>query len=46
MVDMRSPPFGKQLQLPSGYELHYLESGSGFPVVFVHGSGPGASCLQ
>jgi 4,5:9,10-diseco-3-hydroxy-5,9,17-trioxoandrosta-1(10),2-diene-4-oate hydrolase len=42
----RRPPFGKQLQLASGYELHYLESGSGFPVVFVHGSGPGASAYS
>jgi 4,5:9,10-diseco-3-hydroxy-5,9,17-trioxoandrosta-1(10),2-diene-4-oate hydrolase len=40
------PPFGKRLQLSSGYELHYLESGSGFPVVFVHGSGPGASAYS
>ena len=42
----RRPPFGKQLQLASGYGLHYLESGSGFPVVFVHGSGPGASAYS
>jgi 4,5:9,10-diseco-3-hydroxy-5,9,17-trioxoandrosta-1(10),2-diene-4-oate hydrolase len=42
----RRPPFGKRLPLPSGYELHYLESGSGFPVVFIHGSGPGASAYS
>jgi 4,5:9,10-diseco-3-hydroxy-5,9,17-trioxoandrosta-1(10),2-diene-4-oate hydrolase len=42
----RRPPFGKLLQLASGYGLHYLESGSGFPVVFVHGSGPGASAYS
>ena len=40
------PPFGKRLTLPSGYELHYLEAGRGFPVVFVHGSGPGASAYS
>jgi 4,5:9,10-diseco-3-hydroxy-5,9,17-trioxoandrosta-1(10),2-diene-4-oate hydrolase len=40
------PPFGKRLSLPSGYEVHYLESGSGFPVVFLHGSGPGASAYS
>lgn len=44
-LDQR-PPFGTRLQLSSGYELHYLESGSGFPVVFVHGSGPGASAYS
>ncbi len=40
------PPFGKRLRLSSGHELHYLDSGSGFPVVFVHGSGPGASAYS
>lgn len=44
-VAMR-PPFGERLALPSGYELHYLESGSGFPVVLLHGSGPGASAYS
>lgn len=41
-----SLPLGRRQQLPSGYELHYLESGSGAPVVFVHGSGPGASAYS
>ena len=26
-----------------GYEMHYTEHGAGPPVVFVHGSGPGAN---
>src|SRR5688500_2444981 len=40
------PPRGERLALPSGYELHYLESGSGFPVVFLHGWGPVASAYS
>ena len=38
-----TPPFGRLLKLRSGYELHYLEYGTGTPVVFVNGSGPGVS---
>ena len=40
------PPFGQRRRLPSGIELHYLEQGSGLPVVFLHGSGPGASAYS
>jgi 4,5:9,10-diseco-3-hydroxy-5,9,17-trioxoandrosta-1(10),2-diene-4-oate hydrolase len=40
------PPFGQRRRLPSGFELHYLEHGSGLPVVFLHGSGPGASAYS
>lgn len=40
------PPFGRRLKLPSGFELHYLESGAGPPVVFLHGSGPGAGAYS
>ena len=40
------PPFGTRRKLPGGFELHYLESGSGLPVVFLHGSGPGASAYS
>ena len=36
-------PFGKQATLQNGLTLHYHEAGSGTPVVFLHGSGPGAS---
>ena len=40
------PPFGTRRKLPSGFELHYLESGSGLPLVFLHGSGPGAGAYS
>src|SRR5581483_163880 len=36
-------PEGKYLNLHAGMTLHYHEAGSGDPVVFLHGSGPGAS---
>lgn len=36
-------PFGKQTTLKNGLTIHYHEAGSGAPVVFLHGSGPGAS---
>src|SRR2546426_8961417 len=37
-------PIGKQAALANGLTLHYHEAGSGDePVVFLHGSGPGAS---
>jgi 4,5:9,10-diseco-3-hydroxy-5,9,17-trioxoandrosta-1(10),2-diene-4-oate hydrolase len=42
----RNPPFGRALSVPSGHEIHYRELGSGAPVVFVHGSGPGASATS
>jgi 4,5:9,10-diseco-3-hydroxy-5,9,17-trioxoandrosta-1(10),2-diene-4-oate hydrolase len=36
-------PEGKYVRTPSGLDIHYHEAGSGTPVVFIHGSGPGAS---
>jgi 4,5:9,10-diseco-3-hydroxy-5,9,17-trioxoandrosta-1(10),2-diene-4-oate hydrolase len=48
MTDPRppTPPFGRTVTLSQGYELHYLEHGSGPPVVFVHGSGPGVNAYS
>lgn len=36
-------PEGKYTDVGDGLRIHYHEAGQGFPVVFVHGSGPGAS---
>ncbi len=36
-------PEGQYADLPNGYRIHYLEQGSGPVVVFLHGSGSGAS---
>jgi 4,5:9,10-diseco-3-hydroxy-5,9,17-trioxoandrosta-1(10),2-diene-4-oate hydrolase len=36
-------PEGKYVNIHAGMTLHYHEAGSGEPVVFLHGSGPGAS---
>lgn len=36
-------PEGKYAQLANGYKIHYLDQGNGHPVVFLHGSGSGAS---
>ena len=41
-----TPPFGRTVTLKQGYEMHYLEHGSGPPVVFVHGSGPGVNAYS
>ena len=41
-----TPPFGRLVKLKQGYEMHYLEHGSGPPVVFVHGSGPGVNAYS
>ena len=41
-----TPPFGRLVKLQQGYEMHYLEHGSGPPVVFVHGSGPGVNAYS
>jgi 4,5:9,10-diseco-3-hydroxy-5,9,17-trioxoandrosta-1(10),2-diene-4-oate hydrolase len=43
---VRAPPFGRLAKLPSGHELHLREVGAGPPIVFVHGSGPGASATS
>lgn len=36
-------PEGRYVELSDGLTIHYLEYGAGTPVVFIHGSGPGAS---
>jgi pimeloyl-ACP methyl ester carboxylesterase len=42
VVEYRNPPIGKFLEI-DGTRLHYLELGSGLPVVFLHGN---ATMLQ
>ena len=36
-------PEGKYAQCANGYRMHYIDEGTGDAVVFLHGSGPGAS---
>ncbi|MGL6070139.1 alpha/beta fold hydrolase, partial [Craterilacuibacter sp.] len=36
-------PEGRFVTLPDGLKLHYHDEGSGLPVLWLHGSGPGAS---
>jgi 4,5:9,10-diseco-3-hydroxy-5,9,17-trioxoandrosta-1(10),2-diene-4-oate hydrolase len=36
-------PEGNYAQCANGYRMHYLDEGAGDAVVFLHGSGPGAS---
>ena len=36
-------PEGKYADCANGYRMHYIDQGSGDAVVFLHGSGPGAS---
>jgi 4,5:9,10-diseco-3-hydroxy-5,9,17-trioxoandrosta-1(10),2-diene-4-oate hydrolase len=36
-------PEGKYADIGDGLRVHYHDAGEGFPVVFIHGSGPGAS---
>jgi 4,5:9,10-diseco-3-hydroxy-5,9,17-trioxoandrosta-1(10),2-diene-4-oate hydrolase len=36
-------PEGKYVDVGDGLKVHYHAQGEGFPVVFLHGSGPGAS---
>jgi len=38
-----SIPQGRYLNIDAGMTLHYHDAGGGHPVVFLHGSGPGAS---
>lgn len=38
-----SIPEARYAEIDSGVRIHYHDVGSGFPVVFLHGSGPGAS---
>ena len=44
MADAGKPvPEGKYVTLPNGRKIHYLDEGAGPVVVFLHGSGNGAS---
>ncbi len=44
MTDSATPiPVGKYARTGNGQTIHYHEAGSGEPVVFIHGAGPGAS---
>lgn len=36
-------PEGKYVEVGEDRTIHYHEAGTGYPVIFVHGSGPGAS---
>ena len=36
-------PEGKYAEIGDGFRVHYHEQGTGSPVLFLHGSGPGAS---
>ena len=39
----KAVPEGKYADIGDGLRVHYHEQGDGMPVVFLHGSGPGAS---
>jgi len=43
VMNVPTPPTGAFTNTPGGFRLHHFEAGSGAPVVFIHGSGPGAS---
>lgn len=43
MVDSKVLPEGHYAQCPNGQRIHYIDQGEGPVVVFLHGSGPGAS---
>lgn len=43
MAERDPLPHGSFVSLPNGVRVHYHDAGSGLPVVFLHGSGPGAS---
>lgn len=43
MTTPTTPPAGIFTDVPGGLRLHHFEVGNGRPVVFIHGSGPGAS---
>ncbi|WP_269620615.1 alpha/beta fold hydrolase [Zhongshania sp. BJYM1] len=42
VAQYNNPEIGKQI-LVGGYKTNYHDSGSGFPVILIHGSGPGVS---
>jgi 4,5:9,10-diseco-3-hydroxy-5,9,17-trioxoandrosta-1(10),2-diene-4-oate hydrolase len=35
----------QKVSVSGGYEINLIEAGAGLPVVFIHGSGPGASAM-
>ncbi len=43
MPESRPLPEGHYVKIPNGQTIHYLDQGDGPVVVFLHGSGPGAS---
>ncbi|MBN3790386.1 alpha/beta fold hydrolase [Burkholderia sp. Ac-20353] len=43
MTTPTTVPGGTFTDVPGGLRLHHFEAGAGRPVVFIHGSGPGAS---
>jgi 4,5:9,10-diseco-3-hydroxy-5,9,17-trioxoandrosta-1(10),2-diene-4-oate hydrolase len=42
-MNANAVPEGKFADVGGGLRIHYHEEGRGFPVLFLHGSGPGAS---
>lgn len=42
-VTRKAVPEGSYTDIGDGLRVHYHEAGGGFPVLFLHGSGPGAS---
>ena len=42
-MESKALPEGKYLDIDNGLRLHYHEQGEGLPVIFIHGSGQGAS---
>lgn len=43
MTESPGLPEGQYAQCPNGRKIHYIDQGEGPAVVFLHGSGPGAS---
>jgi 4,5:9,10-diseco-3-hydroxy-5,9,17-trioxoandrosta-1(10),2-diene-4-oate hydrolase len=43
MTTQRAVPEGKYAEIGGGLRIHYHEVGEGKPLLFLHGSGPGAS---
>lgn len=42
-MNAKAVPEGKYADVGDGFRVHYQERGEGTPLVFLHGSGPGAS---